>query len=70
MTTLQRPSNALIPAGALSAGAGVDYRFNNALALRVADLSYAHYWVSDINNVNYRNAVQLSGGLVLRMGTW
>jgi Outer membrane protein beta-barrel domain len=55
---------------ALSAGAGVDYRFNNALALRVADLSYAHYWVSDINNVNYRNAVQLSGGLVLRMGTW
>lgn len=54
----------------LSAGAGVDYRFNNALALRIADLSYAHAWVSDINAISYRNAVQFSGGLVLRMGTW
>ncbi len=55
---------------AVSAGAGVDYRFNNALALRLADLSYAHSWTSDINGINYRSAVQLSGGLVLRMGTW
>ncbi len=55
---------------ALSAGAGVDYRFNNALALRLADLSYAHSWTSDINGLNYRSAVQVSGGLVLRMGTW
>ena len=55
---------------ALSAGAGVDYRFNSALALRLADLSYAHAWVSDINGLNYRNTVQVSGGLVLRMGTW
>jgi hypothetical protein len=55
---------------ALSAGAGVDYRFNNALALRIADLSYAHSWTSDINGLNYRSAVQVSGGLVLRMGTW
>ena len=55
---------------AVSAGAGVDYRFNNALALRLADLSYAHSWTSDINGVSYRSAVQLSGGLVLRMGTW
>lgn len=55
---------------ALTAGAGVDYHFNSALALRLADLSYAHAWVGDINGLNYRSTVQVSGGLVLRMGTW
>jgi hypothetical protein len=55
---------------AVAAGAGVDYRFNNALALRLANLEYAHTWTNDLNGVNYRNAVQFSGGLVLRMGTW
>jgi hypothetical protein len=55
---------------AMSAGAGVDYKFNNALALRIANLEYARSWTSDLNGVSYRNAVQLSGGLVLRMGTW
>ncbi len=55
---------------AMQAGAGVDYKFNNALALRLANLEYSHSWTNDINGFNYRNAVQLSGGLVLRMGTW
>jgi hypothetical protein len=55
---------------AVRAGAGIDYRFNNALALRVADLSYSHAWTNDINGLSYRSAVQFSGGLVLRMGTW
>lgn len=55
---------------AMAAGAGVDYRFNNALALRLANLEYAHQWVGDINGLNYRNSVQVSGGLILRMGTW
>jgi hypothetical protein len=55
---------------AMKAGGGVDYRFNNALALRLADLEYSHAWTSDINGVTYRSAVELSGGLVLRMGTW
>jgi len=54
----------------VAAGAGVDYRFNNALALRLANLEYAHSWTNDLNGFNYRNAVQFSGGLVLRMGTW
>ena len=55
---------------AMQAGAGVDYKFNNALALRLANLEYAHSWVGDINGMNYHNAVQISGGLVLQMGTW
>ena len=55
---------------AVQAGAGVDYKFNNALALTVGNLEYAHSWANDINGVSYRNAVQFSSGLVLRMGTW
>jgi hypothetical protein len=54
----------------MKAGGGVDYRFNSALALRLANLEYAHSWNSDLNGFTYRNAVQFSGGLVLSMGTW
>jgi hypothetical protein len=55
---------------AMKAGAGVDYKFNNALALQLANLEYSHAWINDLSGINYRNAVQVSGGLVLRMGTW
>ena len=55
---------------AITAGGGVDYKFNEALALRVANLEYAHAWTNDLNGLSYRNAMQFSGGLVLRMGTW
>jgi hypothetical protein len=55
---------------AMQAGAGVDYKLNNAVGLRVADLSYAHSWAGDINGFSYRNAVQVTSGLVLYMGTW
>lgn len=55
---------------AIAAGAGVDYKFNNALALRLANLEYAHSWTNDLNGISYRNAMTFSGGLVLRMGTW
>jgi hypothetical protein len=55
---------------AVSAGTGVDYRINNALAFRVASLEYSHSWTQDLNGVNYQNGLQFSTGLVLRMGTW
>jgi hypothetical protein len=55
---------------AIAAGTGVDYRINNALALRVASLEYSHSWTQDLNGVNYQNGLQFSTGLVLRMGTW
>ncbi|ABF43082.1 hypothetical protein Acid345_4082 [Candidatus Koribacter versatilis Ellin345] len=55
---------------AVQAGAGVDYRFNNALELHVANLEYTHAWIGPVNGANYRNSVQFSYGLVLRMGTW
>jgi hypothetical protein len=55
---------------ALAAGTGVDYKINNALAFRVASLEYSHSWTQDLNGVNYQNGLQVTTGLVLRMGTW
>ena len=55
---------------AIAAGAGVDYKINNALAFRVASLEYSHSWTQDLNGVNYQNGLQVTTGLVLRMGTW
>jgi hypothetical protein len=55
---------------AIAAATGVDYRINNALAFRVASLEYSHSWTNDLNGVNYQNGLQLTTGLVLRMGTW
>ncbi len=55
---------------AVQAGAGVDYKLTAALALTIGDLQYVHSWTNDINGVNYRNAIQFTSGLVVRMGTW
>ena len=54
---------------AMSTGAGVDLKFNNALALRTA-FGYAHSWNRPISDISYRSSVQLSSALVLNLGTW
>lgn len=54
---------------ALVTGAGVDWKFNNALSFRTS-LDYSRTWNRDINNINYRSGVQLTSGLILDMGTW
>jgi hypothetical protein len=43
---------------AVAAGAGVDYKVTPAIALRLASLEYQ------------RGGLQLSTGMVLRLGTW
>jgi hypothetical protein len=55
---------------ALAAGIGVDYKLNNALAIRVASLDYSRSWTNDLNGVNYQRGIQFTTGMVLRMGTW
>ncbi len=55
---------------AVAAGTGVDYKINNALAFRVASLEYSRSWTQDLNGINYQNGLQVTTGLVLRMGTW
>lgn len=54
---------------AVVTGGGVEVKFSNALALRTS-LDYSHTWNRDINGINYRSSLQLSSGLVLKMGTW
>jgi len=51
-------------------GGGLNFRLNNALELRMANVNYEHTWIGPLNGIQYRNAVQVSGGLVIRMGTW
>lgn len=55
---------------ALAAGVGVEYKLNNALAVRVASFDYTRSWTSDLNGVSYKRGMQFTSGLVLRMGTW
>lgn len=59
---------------ALQAGTGVDIRLNPAFALRLASIEYARSWagapagIADGKNLN--QGLQLSSGVILRMGTW
>jgi hypothetical protein len=57
---------------ALSAGTGVDIRLNPALALRLASIEYARSWAgaSVADGRTYHQGLQLSTGVILRMGTW
>jgi hypothetical protein len=55
---------------AIQAGSGLDVKLNNALSIRAVSLAYAHSWTNSLNGINYQNGVQVSTGLVLRMGTW
>lgn len=56
---------------ALLAGTGVDLRLNRALALRLGSLEYARSWAATPSGANSMSqGLQLSSGVILRMGTW
>ncbi len=55
---------------ALKAGAGVNYKLNRALSLRVAGLDYMHTWMGRVNGASYSPGLQVTTGLVVSMGTW
>jgi hypothetical protein len=54
---------------ALSAGAGMDYRLNPAVAIRVAGVEYLRSTVRGPGGI-YSGGLQLKTGMVLRFGTW
>jgi len=54
---------------ALLAGTGIDIRLNPAFALRLASVEYARSWAPDASR-SYNQGLQLSTGMILRMGTW
>ena len=54
----------------LVAGTGIDVRLNPAVALRVATVEYTKSWAGPIDGRSYSQGLQLSSGVILRMGTW
>lgn len=54
---------------ALLAGTGLDIRLNPAFALRLASVEYARSW-APVDSRSYNQGLQLSTGMILRMGTW
>jgi len=55
---------------AVSGSGGVSCKLNNALAVRIAELGYQHSWAAPLWGRRYSDALSVSAGLVLRMGTW
>ncbi len=55
---------------AVAAGGGLNFKVNSAIAIRVASLDFRRSWARSINGIDYSNGLQLSAGMVLRMGTW
>lgn len=53
-----------------SAGTGVDYKLNDALAIRIAGIEYSRSTVNTLAGLGYSNGFRVSSGLVLRLGTW
>ncbi|HEX8818084.1 MAG TPA: hypothetical protein VF753_21525 [Terriglobales bacterium] len=54
----------------LGFGGGLDVILARAFAWRVLDLQYSHSWMGDVGPVQPQNAVRVSMGAVLRIGTW
>jgi hypothetical protein len=55
---------------AITAGTGVDYKLTDALALRVASVEYQRSTIPAVGGVPYNNGLQVTTGMVLRLGTW
>jgi hypothetical protein len=55
---------------AISAGTGVDYKLNEALAIRVASIEYLRSSVERVGGMSYGSGLQVTTGMVLRLGTW
>jgi hypothetical protein len=59
---------------ALQAGTGLDIRLSQALAFRLASIEYARTWSpaasGTLDGQKLNQGLQLSSGVILRMGTW
>ena len=55
---------------ALGFGGGLDVVFSRPFAWRVVNFEYSHAWMDDVVNIHPQNALRISTGAVLRIGTW
>jgi hypothetical protein len=54
----------------IAVSGGVDLRLNSALAIRLGSVDYVHSWLANLTGRDFNNAVRVSSGLVLSVGTW
>ena len=55
---------------AVSAGTGVDYKINDAFAVRLASLEFSKSMAGTLAGKSYAGGFQFATGMVLRLGTW
>jgi len=55
---------------AVQAGTGLDLKLSPALVFRVASLEYSRSYVTANRGMNYGSGVQVTTGMVIRVGTW
>jgi hypothetical protein len=55
---------------ALGVGTGFDVVLTRAIAWRLVDVEYTHAWIGDVDMIQPQNALRVSTGAVLRIGTW
>lgn len=54
----------------VSVGGGFDVVLNRAFAWRLVDVEYSHAWMGNVDMIQPQNALRISTGAVLRIGTW
>ena len=54
----------------LGVGGGFDVVLARPFAWRLLNLEYSHTWMGDVAMIQPQNALRISTGAVLRIGTW
>ncbi len=55
---------------ALKAGGGLNMKLNSAFAIRIIGIDYMYSTTHRVDGSRYGTAFQVTGGMVLRLGTW
>jgi len=55
---------------AIKVGGGFDVVWTRPFAWRLLDVSYSHAWINNSDMIRPQNALRISTGAVLRIGTW
>lgn len=55
---------------AIRVGGGFDVVWTRPFAWRLVDVSYSHAWINNSDMIRAQNAIRISTGAVLRIGTW
>jgi hypothetical protein len=55
---------------ALGVGGGFDWVLTRAFAWRMVNLEYSHAWIDNADMIQPQNALRITTGAVLRLGTW